>query len=579
MVKTQDNKWTEAKWLISILIIAAALRMFNLGQLPFGFHNDEVMNGYVGRFILENGRDLYGNSWPILYFDNFGDYPNVIPMYLSGLFTYVFGVSEFGVRFPIALAGTLTVGVVYLICRWLFHERKVAILAAAALAIMPWHLVLSRATAEGVTASLAFVAGFGLVFWALEQKKLAIMLAGTSLLLLSYLLYPGFRILAPLGYLSVVALANSRRWRLISLGLCCLLMLTTFAISQTAWGKGRFDQTSVFTHNNVIGGKALQYATGLGENKIFQARLFHNKLVLSGQEIVRQYASYFSPQFLFSTAGKPDRYSIPEQGVYLYTFLLVIIGAIALQMVSPLPADQLQKIFNPGRSKFFFGFCWLLLISPISAALTLEDVPNVHRSVPMAVFSVIILGACLAIWLRRLEGRAIRLLFTSLVVVAALGEFSFFWHYYSSLSRMTGTLARSEERRTVANWLLENGNNYTTIFATSGGALPIHYLFHGQNFSPDLVGKFRSGLRLDSVDNLVLQDQDCFHIEAADERLLVGKVAIVVQASCDQPSWLNQVVVLNYSDQKAAYRIFEPDREKLTAILATQPVVQDPTLK
>ena len=61
--KLVNNKYF---YLILIILIAAFLRFYKLGQLPFGFHNDEVMNAYVGRFILENGKDLYGNPWPIL---------------------------------------------------------------------------------------------------------------------------------------------------------------------------------------------------------------------------------------------------------------------------------------------------------------------------------------------------------------------------------------------------------------------------------------------------------------------------------------------------------------------------------
>lgn len=73
--------------LISIIVLATAARLIFLDTLPKSPHADEVMNAYVGRYILQNGFDLYGNPWPLIYFDNFGDYPNIMPMYLSGIFT------------------------------------------------------------------------------------------------------------------------------------------------------------------------------------------------------------------------------------------------------------------------------------------------------------------------------------------------------------------------------------------------------------------------------------------------------------------------------------------------------------
>src|SRR5258708_7842592 len=137
--------------LICIFLLAFFLRTYKLGSVPYGLHEDEVMNGYVGRFILQNGKDLYGNRWPLLYFNNFGDYPNVIPMYLSGLSTYVFGINAFAIRFPIALAGALSVFPVYLIGRQIFVKKKYSLHTAFFLAILPWHIILSRSPAENVT--------------------------------------------------------------------------------------------------------------------------------------------------------------------------------------------------------------------------------------------------------------------------------------------------------------------------------------------------------------------------------------------------------------------------------------------
>src|SRR5258707_10847312 len=100
---------TKKIFLVFILFLAFVLRLAFLGTMPAHLHQDEVLNGYVGRYILQNGKDPHGNAWPLFYFDNFGDYPNVLPMYISGISTYIFGINEFALRFPIALVGSLIV--------------------------------------------------------------------------------------------------------------------------------------------------------------------------------------------------------------------------------------------------------------------------------------------------------------------------------------------------------------------------------------------------------------------------------------------------------------------------------------
>ena len=60
--------------LLLIFAIALVLRLYRLGTLPITFHEDELLSGYLGRYILQNGFDLYGNKWPLLYFNKFGDY-------------------------------------------------------------------------------------------------------------------------------------------------------------------------------------------------------------------------------------------------------------------------------------------------------------------------------------------------------------------------------------------------------------------------------------------------------------------------------------------------------------------------
>jgi 4-amino-4-deoxy-L-arabinose transferase-like glycosyltransferase len=493
--------------LLLILGLSAFLRFWELGTLPSSFHNDEVMNGYIGRFILETGTDIYGNSWPILYFNNFGDYPNVIPMYLSGAFTYIFGINEFAVRFPIALFGLLTVIIVYLVAQWLWKARSVALMSAFLLGIMPWHIVLSRATAEGITASFVLLLGLFLIFKGIDARKSKLIILGWLTMSGTYLLYPGFRVLVPLSLLPGILIIKDSAQKKLFILLTLIFFSLTAYISQTEWGTGRYHQTSIFTHNSVIDGRSINYSTGLGPNRVLEAKIFHNSYALVTREFLRQYSSYFSPAFLFGEGGKPLRYAVPEHGLLYWSLLGTAVLALGVQFIKPLSANQLHLFFKNKRGSYFVWITWILLLAPLPAALTLDDVPNVHRTAVMAPLLALILAggwyylSQLTFWKKGMLG--------FLIILGCFGELAYFWHYYINLYSATSAVYRHSEKKALASWLLANKNNYQTIYISNKESLQIHYLFLQENFSSDLTDKFREGMKINELDNIRLVEADC----------------------------------------------------------------------
>ena len=160
------------KSIFFIFIFAFVIRILFLSTAPFSFHVDEVISGYIGRFILLNGKDVYGNTFPLFYFDSFGDFRTILPMYINGLSTFLFGVNEFAVRFPTALAGALIVFPVYSLGNIFFKNKKIALLPALLITILPWHIVLSRASSEAAFGLTIFVFGITLFLKSLSIKKL-----------------------------------------------------------------------------------------------------------------------------------------------------------------------------------------------------------------------------------------------------------------------------------------------------------------------------------------------------------------------------------------------------------------------
>lgn len=551
--KKQGELFFSLVFLGVVLFLAALLRFWNLGSLPQGFHNDEVMNGYIGRYILENGKDVYGNPWPLLYFDNFGDFPNVIPMYLSGFFTFIFGINEMAVRFPIALFGVATVAVVYALGRWLWKPPLLAAVAASVLAIMPWHIVLSRATAEGITASCIFLLGILWIFQSISRKNTLLMFAGWLCLVGTFFLYPGFRVFAPLSLLpGFFIIPDKKQKRFFGL-LTVILFSLTFAISQTPWGKGRFDQTSLFTHNQTIQGRAINYGLGLGQNRVLEARIFHNKYLLAGREFFRQYTSYFSPEFLLMPKGEPPRYSVPEHGALHWSFVVVIGAAFIKHLVAPWKKQDFKTVFQTSRMPYFGWLLWIFLIAPLPAALTLDEVPNIHRTVVMAPLWAMLIAFAAELLAKTWPKRS------NVVWVVIAGAFLLesihFWHYYQNLYSLSSSLSRSDEQKTLSLWLIEHQGQYETIYAPVGELLPIHYLFHLQRFPGELAGKFSKGMEIESIDSITFIDDSCPSETLSELEIVPYKAIVVDRSDCKLLPGYNEVGALQYFNQLDAYSL------------------------
>ena len=119
-----------------IVLGAAALRVWRLDAVPLGLHNDEAWTGIGARAVLREG-------WvgPYLYPSGLGQPAG--PVYLTALLFLVLPQTTFTLRLSMALLGVAAVALTYGAVRAMF-DRTTALFAAVLLAIMPWHLQLSR---------------------------------------------------------------------------------------------------------------------------------------------------------------------------------------------------------------------------------------------------------------------------------------------------------------------------------------------------------------------------------------------------------------------------------------------------
>lgn len=536
--------------LFIIFTLSLFLRLYWLGEIPHGFHADEVMNGYVGRFIILNGKDLYGNLWPLFYFDRFGDFPPVLPMYLSGLATFVFGVNEFAVRFPSALFGALFVFPVFFLGRLIFRNGKVALIASLLAAILPWHIVLSRATSEGILGLTVFSFALFLLLRGLHTEDKLLIISSLAIMAITYFLYPSFKILTPLALLpSPFLTKTTQKIKPLLVFSTVFFIFLTWGISSTEWGRGRFLQISLFQNEEVARRIHSSLETLSSDERpvnVTLARIFHSKPIAYGQEFLRQYLSYFSPEFLFTKGGLPTRYVVPEVGLLPFTFFLLIFFAF-------LPQDK-------GINKPFFSyFLYLLLIAPLPAALTIDDVPNIHR----AILMILPLIFTAALGFAKIENFKYKIfspyLWLGLFLII---ESIYFFHQYLRHTASFKSFLRNDGNREVILSLKKQEAKFQKIMISTYDTLPLYYLFFTNNFDPSLAGKFRRNIEINQIGKVEFIEDWCSSKKAQIDKL-PAKTLIIDNGDCEGKAGLKDIELILRKDSTRAFKLLVSEEETL----------------
>ncbi len=530
--------------LSGILIFAFIIRVWNLSVLPHGFYTDEVVSGYVGRFILENGRDLYGNIFPLIYFDKFGDYRVIFPMYLSGLSTYIFGVNEFAVRFPPAFFGSLFVIPMYFAAYLFFKNKITAFIASLFVTILPWHVTLSRAQSEGIIGLTLFLTGLLFLFLSLSRMR-KLFWVGVILLFISYFSYPTFRLLVPLALLPLPFFTKPGYMRVRFIAILLGFVAFTAFVLLTPWGKGRFEQTSLFQNRDIqekIDAINENFAIGLGPGRVFEARLFHNKAVGYTREFVKQYFSYLSPSFLFTEGGKPFRYTIPETGLLYISFFIFIMSSFVLHK-------------NKAENSYYHYLGYLLLVSPLPAALTFEDSPNIHRSLAMIIPLVLFASDGVVQLVTFIKAKILRMALVGFFTGVLLLEAVYVNHQYTNQTAPFKSYLRDDGLVEAAFAIQAEKKNYDELYITTHEDLAIYYLFFTKNFSSDFIGRFKKEqLRVETVENIHFVNDQCPFLRNISEIPLDKKILILAYGDCpDYP--LPTIKSIMRKDSTRAFRL------------------------
>ena len=426
--------------LISILIIAAILRLTLLGSYPPYLNVDEVSIGYNAYSLLLSGRDQHQKVLPIV-FKSLGDFKSPAYLYLTVPGVAIFGLNEFAVRFPSAIFGVLAVLLTYLITYKITHRKDLALLACLVLAISPWHI---RFTRGGYEASVALTLLLGAFYSLLNFRRPTV---GIILLVLSMYTYHTPKLLAPLLGLGMWAIYKKSLPKTAILAAILVLPLLF------AGGQSRIGQTLVT--GDVEINNAIAHSLG---------RVDLSRAWLVAWSVVNRYLQYFDPTFLFFRGLNLTLNQIVDMGVaYLVELPLFIIGLFVVIR----------------RRLFPKALWWWIIISPLPASFTLNDYHPI-RSLTLVLPLVIIIAVGLqSVWPR----------FKYLILLAYLANFIFVADYYVLHTTMQKSDYSFDPSAQIARIALANRDKYSTIvidpdFGKDGpvikGAPDVYLLFYGR---------------------------------------------------------------------------------------------------
>jgi len=347
--------------LLGIFLLGTFLRFWRLSSYPIHLSIDEVAIGYNAFSILETGRDEYGSFLP-LAFKSVGDFKPPVLIYLLVPFVSFFGLTEFAIRFPIALIGSFTILLVFFLIKKLTKNETLALLTSFFLAISPWHIQISRGSFEAILALFFVLLGLFFFLESLRGKEKFLFISILSFVLSMYT-YHAERVFTPLFFLCLLIVYRQRLFKLKEVFLktslfVTLILLPLGIIMLRPEGQTRAKMTFISQDIEISG--QLHRA---GESFSLTEKIFDNNFLILTNFWVKRYLNYWDPSFLFFRGMRLTLPGCPGIGLlHLFELPLFLLGLILFLFKRNLLHRESKKIIS----------LWLL-IGPLAASLANND--------------------------------------------------------------------------------------------------------------------------------------------------------------------------------------------------------------
>lgn len=360
--------------LAGIVILAAILRLWQLGSVPPSPDWDEVALGYNAYSLIHTGKDEFGKFLPVVL-RSFDDYKPALYAYLTIPTVFIFGLNTFAVRLPAAIFGLVLVITVFYLIREVFKDFKykdhLSLLAAFAIAISPWSIQFSRVGFESHVGTVLNC--LSALFFLKAFKKPWVLSLSAIFAGLSIYTYQSEKVFTPLLLFALFLIYRKEFFALkkkyiissVLIGILVILPMFFYILGNRA-ALLRVTGTSIFSYQTELLKTNIEKLERDRQNNDTLGTILDNRRFVYAKTIISGYIVHFDPNWLF-IRGDIARHHAPNMGIlYLFEFPLVLLGIYYL----------LFGNFNKKTKLLLFS--WLLL-APVPASIT-TGVPHAVRT-------------------------------------------------------------------------------------------------------------------------------------------------------------------------------------------------------
>lgn len=466
--------------LIFIIFSAFLLRFWHLSSTPASLSHDEVAIGYNAWSILQTGKDEYGNSYPVL-FHSFDDYKLPGYIYSTAISEKIFGLNEFAVRFPSALLGTLTVVIFYFLLRELFNSQnskyllEIPAIAAAMLAINPWHINFSRAAFEANGSLFFIVLGTFFLFKGLKKPWFFI-LSSISFTISIYFYYTA-RILIPfilIVFMISYRLEISKIKKYLALSMILGIFLLSPLLSQIfTSGLSRVNQVSIFEDKSLT--NPYSQAILRNNNSLF-SKIFYNRRLAYLQEFLDNYFKNFAPDFYFANGTGSTGL------LYFWEAPFLFFG--------------IYKVLKLKEKWKWVIFIWFFGV-PIVGGLTTGQ-PNALRTLPNVIAAELFTAFGLFSIINSLKKKYISYFLLITIIIVGFFFVRFIFLYFDYQRNLTAS-NWGDGHKQMVEFVKENKEKYDFLYITGDYWRPYIYTLFYINYSPAFYQKAGSRSNIENI--------------------------------------------------------------------------------
>ncbi|MFH0979687.1 MAG: glycosyltransferase family 39 protein [Candidatus Roizmanbacteria bacterium] len=299
-------------FLMILLIFSFSLRVYKIGSRPTGILPDEASFGYNAYSVFKTGKDEHGVFFPLM-FKAFGDEKLPVYAYSTIPIIKVFGLNNFAIRLPSAIAGTLITLFMFFLLLEFGLTIELSFVGALIAATSQWSIILSRFSFESNFGLLFFILGILFSFISYKKNKLLPTILAGVFFGLTWYSYTTYRLITPVILLGFIIIYMKNKKFINKYGIVLFisfiitispLILSTFSNQ----GQARFKQAVLNSNLGTI--------LEINESRAFCTQYLPkiicyanaNKIIFNTRNLFYRYINTFSPDYLFMTGDKNSKY-------------------------------------------------------------------------------------------------------------------------------------------------------------------------------------------------------------------------------------------------------------------------------